>query len=243
MMKKIKLGSIIVLILIMSIAAAGCGDTASSGSDSEGGSDSAKASYDVGEATASSWTDSIGSFWIKVSVPVTNNSEDNLCLSSATMDIEDSEGNLVANMSLVSATPDVIGPGETAWYYETITVDSEPASALTAVPHFEVKKVKNARIDLEVSDTSLSDFYGDIRVLGKIKNTNEAETDLVKISAFFYDAEGKLIGQAFTYTDGSLAPGEAISFEAMTMGLPPSVNVSAVADYKVIAYQENIIDF
>lgn len=243
MKKIIKRAGILALVIMVLFAAGGCGETASSEDGGSAGSDSKTENYTVGEASVSYWSDSIGSFWVRVAVPVTNNSEDNFCLSSATMDIEDSEGNLVANMSLVSAYPDVIGPGETAWYYETSTVDTEPASALTAVPHFEVKKVKNSRIDLEVSDTSLSDFYGDIRVLGKVKNTNEVETDLVEIAAFFYDAEGNLVGQAFTYTDGSLAPGETISFEAMTMSLPSSVNVSTVADYKVIAYQENIINF
>ena len=81
----------------------------------------AKAQYEVGNSSAEVWTNSIGTKWIKVVVPIKNTGSENLYISPCTIDIENSEGNLEDTLSLVSAYPQVVKPGETAYYYEETT--------------------------------------------------------------------------------------------------------------------------
>lgn len=192
--------------------------------------------WEIGEASSVVWTDSIGTTWIQIAVPVTNTGSANLYLNSGTMDLEDETGHLLDSESLVSAYPQVIQPGETAWYYEETTLDAE-ARQITVVPHVDVDKAKVECIRFEVSDLSLKDeTYGGISVTGRVENATADTESMVYVVALLYDANDGLLGQAFTILTDELAAGETIGFSASSFSVPDSVTADSIARYDVYAF-------
>ncbi len=192
-------------------------------------------SWEVGEAKTSIWTDSIGSKWIKVIVPVVNNGTDNLYLGTGTIDLEDETGHLVDSLSMVSVYPQVIQPGETAIYYEETTLDESIEGDLTAIPHVDVKKASVDLIRYEVSDLELKDAqYGGVELTGRVENTTQEDGKLVYIAAIFYDEENEPVGSAFTIMTNDLVAGDKVGFSANTFSLP--ITTDDIDHYDVFAY-------
>lgn len=193
--------------------------------------------YEVGEPQLVVYQNSIGSTWVQVAVPVKNTGGVNLFLGSGTIDLEDADGHLVDSMSLVSVYPQVLQPGETAWYYEETTLDEAPASELKAIPHVDVEKAKVDCIRYEVSDVTVSDEqYGDVKITGRVENTTSEGKSMVYISIFLYDADDKLLAHAFTILTDELKAGDKIGFSASTFAAPDSVTADSVARFEVYAY-------
>ena len=194
-----------------------------------------KTDYEVGEGIVKLWTDSIGSTWVSAAVPVKNTGTTNLYLSSATIDLEKADGSLAASMSMVNAYPQVLKPGETAWYYNDTTYDGNASDALTAVPHPQVEEAKVDCVRLNTSDITLSDDeYTGLKIIGRVENQTEAEQSLVYVTAALYDQNGACLGVAFTILTDPVKPGEKISF---SMGsLASRISASDVASYEVFAY-------
>ena len=195
----------------------------------------AATSWEVGEGKVQTWTDSIGSEWVQVMVPVVNNGTDNLYLSSGTMDLEDETGHLVKSMSMVSVYPTVIKPGETAYYYEETTLDEGVEGDLTVLPHVAVEKAKVDLIRYEVSDLELkSKESGGVELTGRVENTTQENGSLVYIVAFFYNEDNEPLGQAFTILNNDLAAGDKIGFSANTFSL--QITADEIDHYDVFAY-------
>ena len=107
--------ALLIALLVMTTACGGSSgsDNRTSGSSNDGGASSQSGeAYEVGEGRVVTYSDSLGSEWVIISVPVTNTGDTNLYLSSGTMDIEDQDGHLVDSKSLVSVYPEVLQPGE-----------------------------------------------------------------------------------------------------------------------------------
>ena len=251
----------IVLCLALSVGITACGSSSSSptqsapASNEENGSETEteeveteepaeeaassndSTAWEVGEGKVVTWTDSIGSGWIQIIVPVTNTGSDNLYLSTGTMDLEDESGHLVDSRSMVSVYPDVLQPGETAFYYEETTLEVEENTTLKVVPHVEVSKAKVDCIRYDVSDLTLKDEeYGGIALTGRVENTTDEEGSLVYVTALFYGSGNEPIAQAFTILDNNLAAGDKIGFSASTFSVPDSVTMDMIDHYEVFAY-------
>ena len=211
------------------------GQTPDSGSQAAAGVQGAN--WSVGEGRVINYTDSIGSEWIQIAVPVKNTGSVNLYLSSGTIDLEDADGHLVDSKSLVSVYPEVIMPGETAWYYEETLLDSSPSSALSAVPHVNVKEATVDCIRYETSDISLAEEeYGGIKVTGRVENTSGEDGSMVYVAVFLYDGEGSLLGQDFTILDGELKAGDKMGFAVSGFGNGNNYDLGYVASYEIFAY-------
>ena len=249
MKRAAKAVSLILVLVLFALMALGSGSGGSSepsgesaGSDksassSKGASSSKKDAYEVGEGKAVVYADNIGTTWVQISVPVKNTGDTNLYLSAATMDLEDSTGHLVDSKSLVSVYPQVIKPGETAWYYEETTLDETPSSELAVVPHVDVKSAKVDCVRYEVSDVSLiNDTYGGIKVTGRVENTTDKDESGVYVVILFYDKDDALLGQAFTIMTDELKAGEKMGFSATTFSSYDAFRVENVARYEVYAY-------
>ena len=196
--------------------------------------DKDKVEWAVGDPIFNLWTDSIGSQWIQVMVPVSNTGSTNLYFESATLDIEDESGHLIDTLDYLSFYPEVLQPGETGWVYEETTFegDSEPENI---IHHLSFSKAKVECIRFEVSDTDIKeDSFGDIEVTGRVENKTDKDETFVNVVALFYDAGGMLIGTAFDYID--VKAGEKIGFSASTFSMPDSVTLDAIAEYVVLAY-------
>ena len=162
-----------------------------------------------------------------------------LYLHSAVFDIEDMEGHLAWTNDFISTCPNVIGPGEKGWFYNSIgaagTSGTDSEAEYKFIPTLKVVKSNADPVFYEVSDTSLStNALGYPTVTGRVRNTTDKADPLVNLHAVFYGDDGKVIGiSGITMTD--LGPGEQRSFEITGLDLSSSVREAVIADYKVIA--------
>ena len=238
-MKKYLIG-ILCFVVLLGLSACGGGqssqeDTTDSG---DSGEKQAEVNYEVGEGTAVTWTDSIGSHWVQIVVPVTNTGDENLYLESGTFDLEDESGSLLQTVDLVSVFPEVLKPGETACYCEETEADFDSDQKVKVIPHVEVKKATVDCIRLDVSETSISsgDFEEGVLVKGRVENTTDKDQESVYVAAVLYDSEDKVVGSVFTILDNTLAPGEKIGFEATSLAAPYSLTTDTVVHFEVYAY-------
>ena len=86
-----------------------------------------------------------------------------------------------------------------------------PTIAPTATPTITPETTKEPEI---LSSKSYIDNLGYFNVVGEVKNTLSTNINYVKITATFYDAQEKVIGTAFTYTElDILKPNQKSAFE------------------------------
>ena len=195
-----------------------------------------EAKWEAGEPGVTLWTDSIGTRWIQVVVPVTNTGSSDLYFESAGIDLEDENGSLVDTMSMVSFYPQVLKPGETGVYVEETTLDGFGGNTIKAIAHVKAEKATVECIRYPVSDLSIVDEqYGEISVKGRIENPTAEEVSGPEIAVLLYDENNSIIGRLFTYAD-SIAPGDKIGFSAGALSLPDDIKASSVARYEVFAY-------
>ena len=150
------------------------------------------------------------------------------------MDIENADGSLATTLSMVSAYPQIIKPGETAYYYEETTYDGTNIEGLKVVPHVNAEKAKADLIRLELSDLQIKDDTLGVKVIGHVKNTTDKEESMVYVIANFFDKDGKFIGQQFTILMDELPAGDKVGFE--TSSLSSRLDASDIATYDVIAF-------
>ena len=202
------------------------------GADDKSGAEA----YEIGEGEVRLWTNSIGTQWLSAAVPVKNTGEADLYLSSGTLDIENAEGKLIKTLEYVSVYPQVLKPGETAYYYEETTLDEATDGAgFKIVPHLNVSKSKVACIRFTVSEVEIKDeTYGGAKVIGRVENTSNETQKLVYVAVNLYDKDGKLLAQQMTTISQDLAAGEKIGFEASNLGF--DFNAADVARYEIYAY-------
>lgn len=205
--------------------------------DSDKAKDSDGPQWEVGKGRVTTWEDSIGSTWAQIIVPVTNTGDADLYLSSGSMDLEDETGHLVDSKTLVSVYPEVLKPGETAYYYEETTLEEGGGSALSVVPHIKAEKAKVECKRFELSDLELkNEQYGGVALTGRVENTSDNAESMIYVAGFLYDANHEMIATLFTILSDELAPGEKIGFSASTFSVPDSVTAEAVDHYEVYAY-------
>lgn len=198
-----------------------------------------EAAWETGEGIVNTYTDSIGSNWVRIALPVRNTGNTDLYLSAGTMDLEDADGHLVDSKSLISVYPQVIKPGETAWYFDDTTLEESPASPLSLVPHVDVKKASAACVRYEVSDVSFTDeTYGGIKVTGRIENTSDAEESWINVAVLLYDENEQFLGVIRTYVTETVQPGDKIGFSATSLSNYDQLTVSDIAQYRIYAYPE-----
>ncbi|MCL2493494.1 MAG: FxLYD domain-containing protein [Clostridiales bacterium] len=193
--------------------------------------------YKTTYSNARVWTDSIGSKWVQVIVEIENTGTVPLYLSSGSVDLEDSSGTLVKSLSLVSAFPDVIDPGEKGYYYDETTIDNEDVTGLVVVPRPDVRKAKVDNIKFNVSEFSLSDdkYFG-IHMIGRVENTSDEEAGMTYVGAVLFDSNDTPIGLLYTIVSGKLEPGDKVGFEGSALTLPRDIKADTVARYEVFAY-------
>ena len=127
--------------------------------------------YEVGNSTVDLWTDSIGSKWMKIAIPVKNTGTADLYLGSASADIETSTGTLLKTESYITGFPQYIKPGETGYYYVATSRDFTETD-IRVVPHVDVRKATNDVIRYDISEVTLSEDSFSL-VLAIIASYNE----------------------------------------------------------------------
>lgn len=198
-----------------------------------------EAAWEVGEARAVTYSDSIGSLWVQIICPVTNTGTKNLYLSSGTMDLEDADGHLVESRSMVSVFPEVLQPGETAYYYEETILDEGSPTELKVLPHVKAKEATVDCVRYAISDTEFSDeTYGGVKITGRVENTSSEAESFIQVIALLYDADNNLLALPFTYITDELAAGDKIGFSMTSFSVPENVTASAVDHVEFYAYPQ-----
>ncbi len=198
------------------------------------------ADWEVGEAFVRKTTDSIGTKYIQVIVPVTNTGTKNLYLNNGTIDLEDSDGHLVDTLNMVSAYPQILAPGETGYYIEE-TFDGTDGADVTALLHEKIKEATVQNIRYEVSDVSVKNgqFTG-IEITGRVENTTNEDGKLVYVVAILYNSNNEPIGHAFTIMTDDLVAGDKVGFSMSTMVSPSQIKASDVDHYDIYAYPQQM---
>lgn len=195
-------------------------------------------SYEVVDSYYYTGTNSIGTDWIKLFIVVENTGTANLYLHDMTVDFEDMSGKFVDNVTMVSACPQVIKPGERAVFYESTSKDTLKLNGkYTMIPHFDIKKATADYVRYETSDVTLQkDDYGGVKVTGRVKNSSSKERSLY-VYTLLYDKSGKCIDVLFDITD-NINPGEKMGFSMSNRIQYGYAELSEVASYKVYAYHD-----
>lgn len=237
MMKK----TVTALLLLAMLAATGCASsdiTVGTGSwDGKEGTTAEKseAASELTDVTTKVFTNSIGTVWVVGIATVKNTGNCDLYISNSGMDIETADGKLVDTMTLASATPTVISPGETTIIYGEQTVSAE--GDYKVVPTYKAVEAKIPNTRYEVSDVSLSedDLMGTLEVVGRVENGGDEDQSMIEVVVIMYDADGKVLGVMTTYTD-EIAAGAKGTFKMSNIGDANKVALADIDHYDVMAY-------
>lgn len=181
---------------------------------------------------------SSGSTKAIVLIEISNSGTADLYLRSASYDIEDADGSLIAAESLASIYPDVLAPGEKGYVYETTYLENYTGDGnVTVLPRFSIEEATIENTRYPVSDITISDDrYGNIKVMGRVENnTNETESS-PEMVVVFYDENGTPLGLDYTFQLPELEPGVKVGFEMSANELPDDVTLDRIADYTAYAF-------
>ncbi len=194
-----------------------------------------KTDYETIVYPVKTWVNSIGTPYAQIIVGVKNTGNSNLYLSSGTMDLEDSSGALFASRNLVSVFPEIIAPGETAYYYEEAMLDSPAPSELTVIPHIDVEEAYIDMVRCPVSDVTVGTTnYGEIKIMGRVENTTGEDQQMLYVSVTLFGSDGNPLGHVFNILE--VASEEKIGFECVSLCFPENITADDVASYTAFAY-------
>lgn len=196
-------------------------------------------SYEIVHNNLTLWKNSIDTTWGRGFVGIKNTGNVNLYLSSGKFDIENPDGTLATTKDYINVYPQVITPGETAYYYMCTTMEElSLETEYKIVPKVDAKKATVELIRYGVSEVSIVDssFLG-VEVVARIENTGSETESMPKVAAILFDADGNPISCMMTYGD-EFAPGEKQGVKATELSSHPDVTSSAVASYEIYAYPE-----
>ena len=197
--------------------------------------DNNEAKYEVGEGKIHTYVNSIGITEIRVTVPVKNTGKTNLYIDDASIDIEYSDGTLADTLKMVDAYPQVLKPGETAYYFTESRYSGDSIEGLKSITHVDIKKAEVDCIRFATSEVTLkSGKYFGVEITGRVENTSTKKDSLIYIVADLFDENGDMIGRTFTILTEELQPGEKIGFKMTSSDT--NLNVEDISSYSIYAY-------
>lgn len=181
------------------------------------------------------WESSTGTLWYTAVVEVANLGETTLQLSSCTVDVEDANGALVATLDLGTSVPEVIDPGETAYYVDTSTLDAALPEGYQLVPHAKFGE-HAAPVRYPVSEVSLkdTDYFG-VKAVCRIENNTDESISSPRVAVVLLGADGHAVAELLAYGD-EIAPGEKMGVELGALSMAPDITADSVSGY--VAYAE-----
>lgn len=182
---------------------------------------------------------------IKMYTPITNNGNVAIYISSCTMDIEDSAGNLKATYSYLDVMPNIIRPGETAYVYEDRTYEGDVFTGLVGIPHLTIKNAKSANSNrYALSEIQIeSDDYYSFHIIGRMTNNTSNKTSLVYVVFNIFDKNNNFYATLYDIITDDLNPGESIGFKANCIDLlyHKDFKISDIGRYEAFAYEWDIV--
>lgn len=191
--------------------------------------------YDVTYQYFNAFDNGYGKAEYQAIIEIQNTSAGNLYLGTATFDIYDRSGNIVASESFISRDPSVIAPGEKGYYYSNGGyLDNVPMGDYVMRPTITVEPTNLPATRYEVTNTSIKDGMFGVTVLGNVTNNSTEDEGILWICIALFDSNNQPIGLYGTnILDFNVE--QTRGFEASGMMLPDYVGVNDVARYEVIA--------
>lgn len=169
-------------------------------------------------------------------IEIQNTSAGNLYLGSATFDIYDTTGNIIASKTLISSDPDVIAPGEKGYFFSNGGyLEDIPVGNYILRPTIKVEPTNMEAKRYPVSGTSIKKSkYGGISIVGTVTNDTTEDKGLLWITFVMFDENDHPIGVCGTNILDFNA-GITKGFEGNGMMLPDYVTLEKIKRYEVIA--------
>lgn len=201
-----------------------------------------KASYRVtySQFALSSRTSDQTSDTLDVLIEVENTGSVDLYLDGASVNLRNPEGTkmLSSNLSLLSASPDVIAPKKKGYFYISIAEQFDMNVDYQMEFDCSLKKARSAGVYLSTSDLTLTDnMFGGIYGSMKVTNTTGAAQSNVRAAAILFDSSDN----PFAIIDGgsidSLSAGDSVMIDLYTgANINRSLKTSDVARSETIAF-------
>lgn len=228
MMRKI---AVLLFTVFLAALLSACGlDLGSSLSDDEG------VGYEITYSCADLYENSIGTVWISAIAEIENTGSVDLFLSSGSMDLEDEDGSLIKVLNLVSVYPQIISPGEKAYYYQsTILNDVSKEDDVSIVLHPDVAKSRRGKKLFAVTDVVINDreYFG-IEAVGRVENSGTKDESLIYVAVVLFDISDKPLSVLLAMP--TVNAGEKVGFEATVLSLNPSITKTSIAKFEAYAY-------
>ncbi len=195
-----------------------------------------KVEYEITYASATLYKDSINTVWVNAIAEIKNTGNTNLYLSSGSMDLEDETGALVKVLNLVSVYPQIIAPGEKAYYYDSTTLSEVSETAnLTLVLHPDVEKAKVSKMEFPVTDVVINDrdYFG-VEAVGRVENTSSKDESFLYVVVVLFDNDNKPIAVLTALPD--VKAGAKVGFTATELSLPRDLTKSSISRFEAFAY-------
>ncbi|MDX1701522.1 MAG: hypothetical protein R3250_12935, partial [Melioribacteraceae bacterium] len=149
-----------------------------------------EANIEVAQETYGVWTDSIDSVWVHYSAEIVNNGKKAASIGDIQVNFEGADGSVLGTDTMLSATPGIIQPGETAYITTSTTLDgyaeTDFAKASLNVDFDSVSEkaqllTANA---VKLVDLSADEFaYSPYKVTGTIMNDSGEKADDIRIAS------------------------------------------------------------
>ena len=197
----------------------------------------AEAAWDITGSGVETEVNSIGTTWFKAWYLVENTGDLPLYLDTVDVDIETESGQMVKKISMMSAYPQVLLPGETGAYFETGTLDDGTETEGLKL-HGQIvpaeAKVDCVRYEVEGTEIKADAAYG-AKLLGRVVNGTDTDTEgMVYIAALCYDADGAFLGAMFTILTDPIPANDYAGFEMTPFGV--NIPAESIAETVVFAY-------
>ncbi len=206
-------------------------------------------SYEVGDAAVRVYEHDSKNY-VSAYVPVTNNGNVSIYVSSTGFDVEDGEGNLKQSISSykVECSPNLIRPGETTYVYLDVEYEGDAVTGLVGLPHLSVKDASSANgIRYQVSEEitfANRAYYDGFAANGTVRNNGEKASSSIEISVLVFDKSGDYRATLTASVFDDLAPGASASFSATNWGMTRHENeftFNDIGHYEVYACEFELV--
>jgi hypothetical protein len=190
--------------------------------------ENAKPKLEVADKAGYAWKDSIGVVYAHSAFVLENTGKVPVNITDLQLNLEDTSGGILTTVSLVSARPSIVEPGETAFVGEDTLLDEikDPALYKQTSINFSFEAAQRTAIHLELSNVKGGPFkgiYDGYKVTGYVKNQTDTLQKGAALAAGFFDKDGKLVGVTNSTISVGINSGSQAGFELIFDGVPLDV--------------------
>ena len=180
----------------------------------------------IGQAAIRTWRGAFGELRLQVIVRVRNGGSAwmRLTRSASSYDVYDRAHRTVASGIFTIALPEVIGPGETAYLVDTLSLAfGKPSDFATSKAVVTAALAEPPSVRLSVTSVAISTGADRaLRAVGEVRNDGDVTARSIIAGVVVLDGGGRPLAAVYDLSDtGELKPGATIRFDTEYPGAPP----------------------